>query len=274
MGKKKNRQPRHKYYYTFIVGVLLGFGLHWLPIDRDFSPALLDSSEWQTEQPLTESLVCPVVTPIIHRQDYSLAYDARTKNAAWVYTKFTGERSKENLKRKDCDFREDPLIPKHLRATNRDYKESGFDRGHLSPAADASSQESLQETFYLSNIAPQDPQFNRGYWKKLEHYLRELTENYETLHVFVGPLYLQNLKHKGLKYVKYQVIGENQVAVPTHFFAVVFVEDMDKKLFAKSYILPNRPIAAEIPLNQFLSTLEKVERLSGILFSLKNSSPK
>ena len=109
---------------------------------------------------------------------------------------------------------------------------------------------------------------NRVYWKKLENHLRELTENYETLHVFVGPLYLPNLKQKGLDYVKYQVIGENKIAVPTHFFAVVFVEDMDKQLFSKSYILPNRSIGPEVPLSQFLSTLDKVERLSGILFSL------
>lgn len=268
MGKQKAKS-KIKYYPVFIAGVLIGLGFHWLPLGKEFSSVTFSSSEWQKPESSTDSLTFPKIAPIIHRQDYSLSYDARTKNAYWVYTKLTKHSSSGKLQRKECEFQEDPSIPKHLRATNRDYKDSGFDRGHLSAAADASTQESMQESFYLSNIAPQNPQFNRGYWKKLEHHLRELTEDYECLHVFVGPLYLQNFKQKGLKYVKYQVIGENQVAVPTHFFAVVFAENSDKQLFSKSYILPNRPIDSEVPLTQFLATLEKVEKLSGILFPFK-----
>lgn len=269
MRKKKNHS-KIKHHHLFLIGLITGIGLHWLPISNELTRAQLSSAEWRQTDSSSESFPLPTVAPIIQRQDYSLAYDARHKNAHWVYTKLSKHAAKKQLKRKECDFHEDLLIPKHVRATNKDYKDSGFDRGHLYPAADASSQEAMQESFYLSNITPQNPQFNRGYWKKLENHLRELTEDYETLHVFIGPLYAMHLKQKGVQYIKYQVIGENQVAVPTHFFAVIFVEDMDKQLFSKSYVLPNRLIEPEIPLSQFLTNLETVEKMSGILFPFKS----
>jgi endonuclease G, mitochondrial len=67
----------------------------------------------------------------------------------------------------------------------------------------------------------------------------------------------------GKKYVKYEVIGANDVSVPTHYFKIVFSSEGS---LLESYIVPNEPIAAEVPLKDFMTTIEKIERASGIVF--------
>ena len=102
---------------------------------------------------------------------------------------------------------EDPELPEHIRAAKIDYQQTGFDRGHLCPAADCPSQRALENSFFLSNIAPQVPAFNRGYWKMVEQHVRELASQFKTIHIFSGPLYLSSKGRDGRNYVKYEVIG-------------------------------------------------------------------
>lgn len=200
--------------------------------------------------------------PIFERQGYSVCYDGRNKVPFWVREYLTKESLESNFDRKGIDFKEDKSIPSSIRSTLKDYKGTGFDRGHICPSRDSSfSEEALEETFLLSNVTPQEPRFNRGYWKKLEKHIRDLTQEYDSLEVFSGPLYLPYNDPNGKRYVKYQVIGENDVAVPTHFFKIIIAED---KVW--SYILPNQEIQKDIPLESFEVTLEKVEKVSGIIF--------
>ena len=203
---------------------------------------------------------------VIERQAYSLSYDGQHKQAKWVYEYLTERNLEKNADRGGMGFKSDPDLPKKIQATKADYQKSGFDRGHLCPAADASFDErALQETFYLSNISPQFPQFNRAYWGKLERYVRTLLLEYKVLHVYAGPLYLP-YEENGRKYVKYEVIGENHVAVPTHFFKVIFL-DADKGLKPLvAFILPNKAIGEGSPLDEFLTTVEKVEKAAGFIF--------
>ena len=108
---------------------------------------------------------------------------------------------------------------------------------------------------------------NRGYWAKLEKHVRDLTKDYQNVYVITGPLYLPNVEEGGRRYVKYQVIGPNDVAVPTHFFKVISLEK-ESKIETRAYILPNEEIPNEIPLDNFLTTVEKVEKAGGfILFA-------
>ena len=206
----------------------------------------------------------PISEVFIERDSYTLAYDGRHKQARWVYENLTAERANGNAMRKNYPFKEDPLVPEPLRSTPQDYAGSGFDRGHLCPAADAKLSDAfMQETFYLSNISPQCPEFNRGFWAKMEKHVRALATQYQSVHVFTGGLYLPSKE----KLVKYQVIGDNYVAVPTHFFKVIFGQD---RTLLEAYILPNSPIAASTPLQNFSATLDQVERSAGIFF-LKNA---
>jgi endonuclease G len=205
----------------------------------------------------------PITEWTIEREAYSLAYDGQHKQARWVYEHLDASSVQGHVDRSKFDFQEDPLIPPLLRATKKDYAGSGFDRGHLCPAADARfDEDAMRETFYLSNISPQCPQFNRGYWAKLEKYVRELAKQYGAIHVFTGGLYLPH-QENGKKYVKYQVIGENEISVPTHYFKIIFSDDGAP---LESYILPNEPISSDTPLKDFMTTVEKVEKAAGFVF--------
>ena len=75
-------------------------------------------------------------------------------------------------------------------------------------------------------------------------------------------------------YVKYQVIGKSHVAVPTHFFKVVVVEDHNCSLALESYVMPNQPIDDNTPLNVFQVPPETIERAAGLLFFDKISIDK
>jgi len=213
----------------------------------------------------------PKGLPIIYRSCYSLNYDCRTKNANWVYERITAENLKGDVDRENFKFKEDPSIPQIFRSTLKDYQGSGFDRGHLAPAANhKNSADAMGDTFYLSNMSPQNPQFNRGYWSKFEKHVRDLTKYYLVVESFTGPLYLPHEDENGNKWVKYRVIGKNDVAVPTHFYKVLFLENSSGRKDIEAYILPNATIDAETPLNKFQTTLQKIEKASGVIFTYSN----
>lgn len=97
-------------------------------------------------------------------------------------------------------------------------------------------------------------------------YVRKLTIEYSNVYVCTGPLYLPKREADGKNYVRYQVIGANSVAVPTHFYKVVVAETVDGHLDMESYVMPNQPISDDTPLAVFQVPPESVERSAGLLF--------
>jgi endonuclease G len=228
-----------------------------------YEPAAVASKEYQ-----------PAPTPVIQRPGYVLAYEGRTRHASWVYEELTAESLKGETERTEFDFMEDPEIPAHLRASKSDYRGSGFDRGHLSPAANArSSAQAMKDTFYFSNISPQHPQLNRKYWLKLERHVREMTKSHAKVYVITGPLFIPEMDKEGKKYVRYQVIGENNVAVPTHYFKVIYGKK-ESGVVTEAYVIPNRPIENDPPLKKFAVTLDKVEKAAGLTFQKRGTALK
>lgn len=241
----------------FLVSAFLTFAL----TQCTWQPQPLETVSYQQQ-----SNFQPAPNPLIERSGYVLAYDGRTRHASWVYEELTASSLEGRAERTEFDFMEDPVIPPSMRAMKEDYKGSGFDRGHLRPAANAkSSVQDMKESFYLSNISPQHPQLNRKYWIKLEKHVRELTKTYTTVYVVTGPLFLPEKSSDGKKYVRYQVIGENNVAVPTHYFKVIRGK-RGGTFKTEAYIVPNQPIEQNPPLEKFSVSLEKVERAAGIIF--------
>lgn len=252
----------------FIAGVVVGIGLFWIPYDRDFSPVQFEKTPAPSSP--TSSLFAkfmPTTSPIIEKEGFFLAYNGQTRNPHWVYHRLTRDILDKKTSREDCDFKEEALLPSHIRATKNDYTNSGYDRGHLCAAADCLTQKGVDDSFFLTNISPQVPSFNRGYWKKLEQHARDLTKQYRVVHVFTGPLYLGKKQRDGKRYVQYQLIGKNNVAVPTHFFMILFVELPSDKMLGKAYILPNKAIDSKTDLKSFSATIEEVEKVSGVLFT-------
>ncbi|XP_034025525.1 endonuclease G, mitochondrial [Thalassophryne amazonica] len=210
----------------------------------------------------------PSLANIKFRESYVISYDPRTRTASWVIERLNPASLTGTSDRKYCDFKEDDSVHVFHRATNADYRGSGFDRGHLAAAANHKwSQEAMEDTFYLSNVAPQNPQLNQNSWNNLEKLCRSLTKRYANVYVCTGPLYLPRQEADGKLYVHYQVLGQNHVAVPTHFFKVLILERVDTAgVELRSYILPNHPVDEKIPLERFLVPIETIERASGLIF--------
>lgn len=202
--------------------------------------------------------------------DYVLSYDRRNRVAHWVFEHLTPEtiRRAEGVDRAQCEFTEDKSVHPYFRSTNADYKRSGYDRGHLAAAGNHQShQQHVNDTFYLSNMAPQvGVGFNRNMWNSLERYVRSLVKTSPNVYVCTGPLYLPRQEADGKRYVHYEVIGPNAVAVPTHFYKVVVFETGAQSLAIEAYVLPNRAIDDSTPLKSFLVPPESVERHAGLLF--------
>ncbi|MEQ2313006.1 hypothetical protein AMECASPLE_037161 [Ameca splendens] len=210
----------------------------------------------------------PSLANIRSRESYITSYDPRTRTASWVIERLNPASLTGASDRRLCEFKEDDSVHVFHRATNADYRGSGFDRGHLAAAANHKwSQKAMEDTFYLSNVAPQNPNLNQNTWNNLEKLCRSLTKHYLNVYVCTGPLYLPRQEDDGKLYVRYQVIGRNHVAVPTHFFKVLILEQADGKgVELRSYVLPNEPIDEKVPLERFLVPIETIERASGLLF--------
>ena len=190
---------------------------------------------------------------IIEREGYALGYIEKHEQPAWVqYVLTADEVSRATVNRSD-DFRADPYVPTGS-ATPQDYTRSGYDRGHLAPAADmAYSDQTMSDSFYMSNMSPQTPQFNRGIWSKLEKQVRHFVTREKRIVVVTGPI---------LPAEKTITIGVNDVTVPQYFYKVIYDTTSPEKMIA--FVLPNRGSNAD--LRTFVVTVDYVEELTGLDF--------
>lgn len=194
------------------------------------------------------------------------SYDGRTKGPAWVM-QVVRPHTKENLF--DVKFSEDKNIPPIIRSTFADYQNSGFDMAPLLNVL-------YEGKFPISTASPQLPQFNRIYWSKVDRYVKSLSSKSPQLLVISGPLYLPHSEKDGRKYVTYRVIGDNNVAVPTHFFKAIFysippTKENDSSYSSEVYVIPNEDVKEEVPLDHFKATVEELEKKSGIVFPTGSS---
>jgi endonuclease G len=215
------------------------------------------------------------VADVATRQALISSYDRRLRNPHWVVEHITpASLAIRDGDRKNSAFLEDDAVPDKFRAKLKDYYRSGYDRGHQVPAADAKwSQTAMDETFFLTNMCPQVGEgFNRDYWAHFEDFCRRLTQRYPSVRVVTGPLYLPKRDPDGKWYVKYEMIGNPpNVAVPTHFYKVIFAEDgtVGGPVALGAFVLPNAPIPNTKPLTDFEVPVEAVERASGLEFATK-----
>ncbi|KAJ1983841.1 nuclease [Dimargaris verticillata] len=213
---------------------------------------------------------------------YVSNFNRQLRNPNWVFEHLTrdnlkaphsgGSKGSDNEPdRSHSTFKEDNSIPGMFRALLKDYFKSGYDRGHLVPAADAKrSQTAMDETFLLTNISPQvGTGFNRDYWSHFELFTRRLTKTFDDVYVFTGPLYLPKKDLATGKWkVEYEVIGNPaNVAVPTHFYKVILVKDATTGRYAVGgFVLPNTPIPGDAPLESFSMPISAIEKSAGLVF--------
>ena len=188
----------------------------------------------------------------IHHLGYSLSYNEKHEQAAWVAYELTSIEVNGLVKRKDR-FKKDPKVQTES-ATKKDYKKSGYDRGLLAPAADMKwSKVAMDESFFMSNMSPQSPSFNRGIWKKLESKVRDWATSYGSIYIATGP-FLDG---------KLTAIGTNKVSVPKFYYKVI-LDFKDPDIKAIGFILPNEK--SKNPLQSFAVSINEVEEVSGIDF--------
>lgn len=194
---------------------------------------------------------------IIRHNHYFLSYSEEHEQAEWAAYYL----STENLSKHDFDrpyFKQDPLVTTESAHWNN-YKETGYDKGHLVPAADMRfSEEAYKDTFLTSNVAPQDKEFNAGIWNRLEQKIRYWAEKYNALFVVTGSILHDELK----------TIGEEEVAVPDYFYKIL-VRVQHDSLVMISFLIPNEK--SDKALYHFATTIDKIEFITGIPFNEKIS---
>jgi endonuclease G len=152
---------------------------------------------------------------IIEHIGYTVSYNSDWKIPNWVAYELTKEEA-EGVMPRGNNFIPDPEVSYGMSATTDDYKNSGWDRGHMAPAADMKwSKQAMKESFYLSNICPQNKNLNSGVWKDLEEQGRGLALEKGNIYVVCGPVVSKQPK----------TIGHNNVAIPDAFFKVLLQND-------------------------------------------------
>lgn len=194
----------------------------------------------------------PEKTAITSHTGFSLCYSEEHEQAFWVAYEFTKAETNKKVDRTD-NFKPDPNISTKS-ANDQDYKKSGYDRGHLAPAADmAWSLEAMNASFYYSNMSPQTPSFNRGIWKKLEVQIRNWVTLYDTLYIITGPVLKDGLP----------TIGSNNVSVPNYYYKVI-LDYKKSRQQAIGFLFPNQK--SSLPLPQFVVSVDSIEKLTSIDF--------
>ena len=200
---------------------------------------------------------------IITHKGFTLSYNYDWKIPNWVAYELTDIEVMGEVPRYD-KFKPDPMVPQNVSATTNDYKHSGYDRGHLAPAADMKwDEQAMRESFYLSNICPQNPNLNGGVWKDLEEQVRDLASQKGSIFVACGPIVTDAST----------TIGENKVVVPQAFFKVLLQEE-DGKIHTIGFVYEN--ISGRKPMSTYAMTVDEVEEITGIDFfpSLPNKIEK
>ncbi len=215
-----------------------------------------------------EDIEIPTITDersdrVITHKGFTLSYNYDWKIPNWVAYELTDIEVKGEVPRYD-KFKPDPMVPQNVSAHTNDYKHSGYDRGHMAPAADMKWDEQvMRESFYLSNICPQNPNLNGGVWKDLEEQVRELASQKGKIFVICGPIVNDTSK----------TIGENKVVVPQAFFKVLLQEE-NNKLYTIGFVYEN--ISGRKPMSTYAMTVDEVEEMTNIDFfpSLPNKIEK
>ncbi len=237
-----------------LLAIILVFGVYGYEffLNKKEEQVIVDSGREMKEPKVAFFLPTSTTGQIIHHQGYSLSYSEPHEQAEWV----AYELKKEHLSQTNYErpyFEIDKAV-KTGAASWRNYKNSGYDRGHLCPAADRRfSKSAHDETFLTSNISPQNHDFNSGIWNTLEQKTRYWASKYDGVYVVTG-----GVLERGLK-----TIGSEKVAVPNQFYKIVLdYNDGNPKVLA--FLMPHEN--SNKPLYTFVVSVDTVEALTGIDF--------
>lgn len=216
-----------------------------------FSMAQVSQREPAPKPQPPDLLPSSTTRQIVRHDHYTLSYAERYEQAEWVAYWLTPTAGKTNFKRPF--FIADPKVSTQS-AYYKNYKNSGYDKGHLCAAADMKfSKTAFDETFYTSNISPQKHDFNDGIWNRLEEKSRYWASKYNGLYVVTGGVLSGNLK----------TIGREKVAVPEYFYKIL-LRGKPGNYKAIAFLVPHRD--SNQPLYAFVVSVDALEKRTGIDF--------
>ena len=244
-------RKRTKYSILAILLVLGVYGYEFY-LDKNEEGAIVENGKLPKNPTIAFFIPSSTSGEIVHHNGYSLSYSERHEQAEWV----AYELKKQHLSSTHFDrpyFEIDKAV-KTGAASWKNYKKSGYDRGHLCPAGDRRySREAHDETFLTSNISPQEHGFNSGIWNTLEQKVRYWAKKYDGVFVVTGGVLESDLK----------TIGSEEVAVPNQFYKVILDYNSGKpKMLA--FLMPHENSSK--PLYEFVVSVDTIEDLTGIDF--------
>ncbi len=215
------------------------------------------ASSRSTAEPTPDLLEIPVLKEnrpeqIIAHKGYTVSYNSDWCVPNWVAYELTREEVRGTVPRA-VHFEPDPDV-QGVCPTYRDYSRSSYTRGHMAPAGDMKwDTTAMRESFYLSNVCPQDHNLNDGDWKVLEEQARSWAYKYGSVYIACGPIMSNNP----------EVIGRNNVAVPDAFYKVLLCK-INGQWQALGFVFDNKP--GHRQLHYYCRSIDEVENLTGIDF--------
>ena len=198
---------------------------------------------------------------IFDREGYAFGYSEIHEQPLWVIYKLTADELNGKRVGRTDDFRADPRV-RTRSADPEDYKGTGYDRGHLAPAADMGwDKDVMSESFYMSNMSPQKPECNRGIWVELESQVRDFARREREVFIVTGPVFYSGKPVKSIGV-------NNRVSVPHAYYKVVY--DLTPPCKMIGFIIPNS--GSNKKLQDFAVTVSTVERETGLTFFPKLSA--
>ncbi|WP_051296224.1 DNA/RNA non-specific endonuclease [Eisenibacter elegans] len=207
---------------------------------------------------------------LIERPEYALAYHRDRGTPNWVCWHLSrawiGEADRQD------NFRIDDSLPEGwYRVRPTDYRNSGFDRGHLCPSADRSATEAENAaTFLMTNMAPQAPNHNRIVWNALEQYCRQLIDEGMEMYIIAGVHGQGGEGSNGSA----QALADGQVIVPATFWKIIVVlpegEDDLRRINTDTRVIavniPNTQAASQQRWENYRVSVRELEALTGYDF--------
>jgi len=232
---------KRKYLYPVLI-IIVTIGFYYI---ENYQGGNWTRSSHEDKENLKDSffyLPTSTTDAIIAHDHYVLSYSEKHEQAEWVKNQF-----------KRPYFEQDKKV-RSSSADWRNYKRSGYDRGHLCPAGDRRyTYEAFEETFLTSNISPQNHEFNGGVWNRLEQKVRYWAKRYNGVYVVTGGVLSKDLKS----------IGYEAISVPKYFYKVILKKDMDRPEMI-AFLVPHQDSGAS--LKEFVVSTDKIEKITGIDF--------
>ncbi len=251
--KKKKKDISKDRLYRFLLVVVIALIVGCLTKKNENHSTTAEPTGELSIELAIPKLDKAIVSQVIEHTGYTVSYNRKRRNPNWVAYELTAEEV-DGKEPRNGDFIPDPDL-KGAQATDEDYKNCGWDRGHLAPAADMKwSKEAMEESFYLSNISPQNNNLNRGVWKSIEELTRDAAVKHKNVLVVTGPVFT---KEKGLG-----KIGKNKVLIPNGFYKVLLINDCGYK--GIGFYCENK--AGKKKLSSYAVSIDSIEHITGIDF--------